>query len=52
MRQARAEMGKHERVILRVYCCEECKEWHLTSTPNYPSPKVAKYLRMRREPLW
>jgi hypothetical protein len=51
MRQARREMGQHGRVILRVYSCEECKQWHLTSTPNHPSQQLLKYRQMRREPL-
>jgi len=36
--------------MLRVYHCEECKDWHVTSTIRRPhNLREEKYLRMRQE---
>ena len=51
-RAARQQMGKQRNVILRVYRCEECHYWHMTSTPQMKEFQTIRYLRMRREVEW
>jgi len=52
MREARHQMGRQRRVILRVYRCKECHLWHMTSSQPMQNLQTLKYLRMRREVLW
>jgi len=49
MRIARRQMTRQKQVVLRVYRCEECKQWHLTSTPQLPALRVLNYQRMKRD---
>jgi len=48
-REARKQMTR-QRVILRVYRCEECKQWHLTSTPRLMSLREVNYRKALEEP--
>lgn len=52
LRAARLRMGKHRRVILHVYRCMDCKQWHMTSRPNETDFATLKYQRQRKEVPW
>lgn len=39
-------------VILNIYRCKECGQWHLTSNKQTKSFQTLRYLRMRREVEW
>ena len=50
MRSARRQMVRNRGITLRVYHCEECKHWHMTSTVRKPhNLREERYLRMRQE---
>jgi len=50
MRAARQQMVRHRGMMLRVYRCPECKQWHMTSTPQRPNPlRMSNYLRIKRD---
>ena len=52
MRVARQQRSKHRDLILRVYRCGECHEWHLSSTQQHKDSQTVRYLRMRRDVEW
>lgn len=52
MRAARRQMSKHRGMMLRVYRCDECKSWHLTSMPQAKDWQTIRYLRMRHDVSW
>src|SRR6188768_1356371 len=49
-REGRRQMTRQKRVSLRVYRCEECKQWHLTSTPRLMNLREANYQKRLAEP--
>ena len=52
MRSARQQMVKNRGLMLRVYRCEECREWHKTSIGNGKTLRESNYLRLRRQLDW
>jgi hypothetical protein len=39
-------------VILNVYRCKECRQWHMTSNKQTKSYQTLRYLKMRHEEEW
>jgi hypothetical protein len=52
MRAARLRMKRERGTILNVYRCEECHQWHMTSSQQKKPPAVLKYHKTRHETQW
>jgi hypothetical protein len=50
-RKARA-VARSRDVILNIYRCKECFQWHMTSNKTMKSYQTQRYQRMRQEEQW
>jgi len=52
MRKAHLATARQRHVILSVYRCEECKQWHMTSSKQKTTLRQENYQKRKATSEW